>query len=561
MSGSTVMRDAVLGAWRWCDGAVALQRVAEADDWTLVVTAAVLLVSFFVARRLWYGVCTWCWAPNLDRHFMVDDASKLHEWQVVGRPWESVTLDDIPTLVAEMRASFESGRSRPLWKRKEQLHAMHRMMTENEDKIREALAEDLGRPAAEAMLQDVLFPLKEVEHMIAHLDEYARPEPQPFNLIAWPSANYVYKEPLGLCLVIGTWNYPFALCLEPVLGAIAAGNTCILKPCNVSSHSAKLISTLVTNYLDPGIVSVVGATVPGDRTTTHKLLEHKFDHVFFTGSPSVGRVIAEAAARHLTPCTLELGGKNPVLVSADANLRLAAKRTVWGRNLNAGQLCISPDYVLVEESVADAFCVHARRFVTELYGEDPRTAGTIGRVVGDRQMRRLVGVLESHGGAVVCGGDYDEKTRYIAPTVVRVSLASPAMEEETFGPILLVVSVPSVDAAIQCVRSRPKPLALYVFASSQATVERILYNTSAGGVTVNGTLMHMGHLELPFGGVGNSGMGAYHGKESFTTFSHRKPVVKKSIWPDRGLLSDPFVLYPPWSDFKIAALRVFFKLS
>jgi len=353
------------------------------------------------------------------------------------------------------------------------------------------------------------------------------------------------------------------LSMVPVIGAIAAGNCVVLKPCNIASECAKLLEKLLPLYVDRRVLTVIGPNSKGDRDMTGALLKHAWDYVFFTGSPSVGKIVYEAAARNLTPVTLELGGKNPVIVAEDANVEQAAKRCVWGRMMNAGQQCISPDYVLCHRSVLPAFISHLPRIVSELYGSDSMTNGNLGRIVGDRQMERICEILDKHGGKVICGGHYSKAERYVEPTVIQIDdLSSIAMEEETFAPILLVVPVDSVRHAIQYINSRPKPLSLYIFAESRNTQEEIIYNTSAGGVTVNGTLFHAAHSGMPFGGVGASGMGAYHDKLTFDTFSHRKPVLRKAAWTfDQGLLSDPFFVYPPWTERKSQIIRFLAKFA
>jgi len=471
----------------------------------------------------------------------------------------NLALEDIPTLHEEMQLSFQSGVSLPYKKRLEQLKQMKKMISENEEAICNALKEDLNRPRFESVIYDSLIPLGEITEAIKHLKSWMAPEKKGFNLLAFPSSQWLQKEPVGTVLVIGSWNYPFMLSFVPVMGAIAAGNTVVLKPCNVSSACARLQAELVEKYMDPRIVSVVGPAIKGDRHTTAALLQHKFDTIFFTGSPDVGKVVARGAAEHLTPCILELGGKNPVFVDKSANVSLAAKRTIWGRNMNAGQQCISPDFVMVHKDVIDDFCKACKSWLNEFYAnKDPKESKDFGRIVGDSQVQRIKKMLKGHRGKVIAGGEVDEETRYIAPTVVKVSLKSPALEDETFGPILWVVPVDDMEEAIRYQQTKPKPLTMYIFSSNESVTQRIVQNTSAGGVTVNGCLFHCGHPELPFGGVGNSGMGGYHGQASFDCFTHKKPVMDKKVWKDGGLLSDPFVLYAPWNDFKLAALRNLF---
>jgi len=511
------------------------------------------LVYRFVLRKLYYRYFT---VP--DSYYIVKSSANVDQFKFLGKKMPK--LDEIPAMVEEIRQSFDSGYSRPLAIRIRQLKAMRAMFTEHEQDFLLALREDLGRPRFEGLYYDLLLPLSEIDHLIAHLPEYAAPESKGFNLITFPSGAYIYKEPFGVVLVIGTWNYPIMLSMVPVLGAIAAGNCVILKPCNVSGASARLLARLVPQYLDPRICTVVGTDLPGDRDTTAALLKCKFDHIFFTGSPAVGKVIMRGAAEHLTPVTLELGGKNPVFVAADADLELAAKRTVWGRMMNCGQQCISPDYVLCEKQVLPQFTEKCKYWAQKLYGGTAsKDNGDFGRIVGDSQTKRLIGLLKTHGGQVVCGGTFDQQARWIEPTVLLVNPSSPAMQEETFGPILLVTSVNSIQDAIDFVNRRPKPLSLYLFSKSHDTQQRIIYNTSAGGVTVNATLFHAAHHELPFGGVGDSGINAYHGKATFEVFCHRKPVLVKRRLPDLGLLSDPFFIYPPWTSFKEQLIRFLMK--
>jgi len=393
--------------------------------------------------------------------------------------------------------------------------------------------------------------------MIKALPRLMKPESRGFSLLTFPSGQFIYKQPYGVVLIIGTWNFPILLTMVPVMGAIAAGNCVILKTSNISGATGRLLSKLIPKYLDPSIVSMIGPAIEGDRHTNQALLEEKFDYIFFTGSPSVGQTVMRGAAKHLTPVTLELGGKNPVFVDSNVDIDLAAKRTIWGRMLNAGQQCIGPDYVLVHKDRIDQLAERMKFWVKQMYS-DPKD---IGRIVGDRQMERLIDILKNHKGKVICGGGYKKEERFIEPTVLQVDFKSVAMEEETFGPITILVAVDSMEEGIAYVNARPKPLSLYIFSNSKDMQEKIINNTSAGGVTVNSTILHAAHPELPFGGVGASGMGGYHGENTFYTFTHRKPVLKKSVWSDFGLLSDPFVLYPPWTSFKETVLHFLFKMA
>jgi len=514
-----------------------------------IVAAALLL--YFTLKRIF--------RKSFPEQYIIDGTADVN-FEVVGRVPEP-DLHQIPTLVKEMRQSFDAGFSRPIETRIEALKGLKRFFVEKEQDILRALHKDLGRPEFEGMIYDVLLPAHDIDSLIKGVRTWTKPEFKGFNLLSFPSTNWVQPEPLGVVLVIGTWNYPINLALTPVAGAIAAGNTVILKTCNVSQECARLMTTLLPKYVDPRILSVVGTAMEGDRQCTSALLDNRFDLVFFTGSPSVGRTIMQKAANFLTPVVLELGGKNPVFVDKSADIDLAAKRTIWGRMMNGGQQCISPDYVLCHRAVADKFFAATKKWIDTFYGGNPKESKDFGRIVGDKQFERVLAMLQNHGGEIVVGGDYDQKTRYIAPTVVKISLDSPTIHEETFGPILWVIPVEDMDEAIKFQKKCEKPLSLYIFVNDSKIEQRIIQNTSSGGVTVNGCLFHAGHPELPFGGVGNSGIGRYHGKASFDACSHPKPILKKQLWPDGGILSDPFFVYAPWDDMKKKIIRFLIKFS
>ena len=347
-------------------------------------------------------------------------------------------------------------------------------------------------------------------------------------------------------LVIAPWNYPVQLALAPMVGAIAAGNAVVLKPSEVAAATSGALAQLIPEYLDHDAIAVVEGAV----SETKALLDERFDHIFYTGNGRVGRVVMEAASRHLTPVTLELGGKSPAIVDGSANLEVAARRIAWGKFLNAGQTCIAPDYVLVSRDAHDRLIELIRRAVFDFYGNDPKASPDYARIINDNHFKRLVQLLDS--GTAVVGGESDPATRYLAPTVLRdVAADAPVMQEEIFGPVLPVVPVDDADEAIAFVNAHDKPLALYVFAGDKAVANRVVERTSSGGACVNATLYHVAVPNLPFGGVGESGVGAYHGKASFDVFSHWKPVLKKSTRPD------PDLAYPPYTDKKERLVRRF----
>jgi aldehyde dehydrogenase (NAD+) len=447
-------------------------------------------------------------------------------------------------MVARLRATFDAGRTRPLEWRRAQLLRVRALLRDHEEALLAALKADLGKPALEALITDLSIVVAEVDLAVKNLRAWTRPEKVGTPLNQQPASARVVREPLGVVLVIAPWNYPVQLLLSPLVGALAAGNAVVLKPSEVSAHVSALLARLVPQYLDPNAVALVEG---GVRETT-ALLAQRFDHIFYTGNGRVGRVVMEAAAKHLTPVTLELGGKSPCIVDGTADLDVAARRIAWGKFINCGQTCIAPDYVLVTREHESALNARLKAAVATFYGTDPRTSADYGRIVNVQHHRRLAALLGD--GEVVLGGDTDESDRYIGPTVLRdVPPDAAIMVDEIFGPILPVLTVPDVDAAIAFVNARPKPLALYVFTNDAAVEAAVVARTSSGGVCVNATMWHAANPGLPFGGVGASGMGAYHGRLSFETFSHRKPVLAKPTW------LDPSLTYPPYGAFKSAIVR------
>ncbi|MBM3730452.1 MAG: aldehyde dehydrogenase family protein [Actinobacteria bacterium] len=454
------------------------------------------------------------------------------------------TSQSIAGRVAEVRANYRSGTTRPLDWRRRQLQAMVRMLKENEAEFQAALANDLGKPVAEGYISDIAFVVSEVKLMLKNLERWNKPRRVGTPLVAMPSRSRLVPEPLGVVLVIAPWNYPIQLLLVPAAGAIAAGNAVIMKPSEVSSATSGVLARLVDKYFDRSAIALVEGGVP----ETTELLDQHFDHIFYTGNGSVGRVVMAAAAKNLTPVTLELGGKSPVIVDDSANIEVAARRIAWGKWLNSGQTCVAPDYVLVDRKVESRFIDALHAAISEFYGDNPQTSESYGRIVSDRHFDRLTSMLGD--GSVAIGGQHDAADRYIAPTVlVDVRHDSRIMAEEIFGPILPIIPVASVDEAITFVTERPHPLALYVFSERKAVVDRVVSRTTAGGVTVNGTLLHLTNPNLPFGGVGESGMGGYHGESSVRLFQHRKPVLS------RGTRIDPKIAYPPYTEKKLKLFR------
>ena len=461
-------------------------------------------------------------------------------------PQESLAgHESASALVARLRATFDSGRTRPLDFRQQQLAGLARFLRERERDIQDALYHDLGRPPLEAFTGDIAHPASELAFVRKHLPKWMRPERVSTPLVVQPGKSYVYREPLGVVLIIAPWNYPVQLVLVPLIGALAAGNCAVVKPSEIAPATSALLARLLPQHLDGDCVRVV----EGGVAETAALLAERFDHIFYTGSGAVGRVVMEAAAKHLTPVTLELGGKSPCVVDQHADLDVAARRIVWGKFYNAGQTCIAPDYILAHEAIEEALLARLKQTVRDFYGDNPRTSPDYGRVVNARHHRRLTALLPGSG-EIVTGGDADEAERYLAPTVLRnVPADAPVMAEEIFGPILPVLRVRDIDEAIAFVNARPKPLALYLFTKDGEVQKRLLERTTSGGALVNHISLHVSVPSLPFGGVGPSGMGAYHGRASFETFSHRKSVLVKPTW------LDPRLLYPPYDETKKKWIR------
>ncbi|WP_207633860.1 aldehyde dehydrogenase family protein [Paraburkholderia hospita] len=443
---------------------------------------------------------------------------------------------DYSALVSSQRDFFLSGATRPAAWRRAQLEAVKALFTENHDELCDALWKDLRRSVNDADLMDVAYCAKEAEHALKHLHTWMKPTNEPMPVVFRPGHIVVHRDPLGVTLIIGAWNEPFMLTFGPLTAALAAGNTAVLKPSEIAANCAAAAARLVPRYFDPRAVAVA----EGGVSETTALLAQKWDLIFFTGSPSIGKIVHQAAAENLTPCVLELGGKNPTIVHSSANLKVAARRIAYGRFLNSGHICTAPDHVLVWPEVKDEFVQRLTETIREFYGDDPQQSPDYGRVINRRNFDRLVSLLES--GKVVAGGQSDPADLYIAPTVlVDVAVDSPIMQEEIFGPILPVLEVGSVEAVIEWVNSRPSPLGLYVFAEDSAVIDRILGDTRSGDAEVNDCAIHPLFPELPFGGVGDSGMGKYHGHWGFEAFTNARGVLHHSTRVDPG------VRYPPYT--------------
>ncbi len=438
-----------------------------------------------------------------------------------------------------MRQLVVGGTTRPLQWRLEQLDRLDAALSAHSDAVLEALAKDLGKPDVEAYFE-VVAVRQEISLCRRQLRRWIAPKKVSVPLSQRPGRAEVIAEPLGCVLIIGPWNYPFHLAIQPLVSALAAGNTAILKPSEHAPATAQLISSLIGEAFPPEIVQVV----QGDGSTAQALLAERFDHIFFTGGERIGKLVMAAAAQHLTPVTLELGGKSPAVVLSDADLEVTSRRLVWGKCLNAGQTCIAPDYLLVERSARTSLIQSLGERLTACFGEEPLDSSDLASIVNETQYNRLSALLEQarERGQILLGGTCDPERRRIAPTVIQVNdREDPLMQEELFGPLLPILEVDGLEQAIEWINQRPKPLALYLFSSSQQSQETVLNTTSSGGVCFNDVVMQVGVPELPFGGVGASGMGAYHGKAGFDTFSHQRSVLRRPF-----ALDLPF-RYPPYA--------------
>jgi aldehyde dehydrogenase (NAD+) len=393
---------------------------------------------------------------------------------------------------------------------------------------------------------EVQSTIAEANNAISNLKEWMKPSQQSnATVMNMPGTALIYPEPYGTVLIIAPFNYPISLITKPLIGAIAAGNTAILKPSEITPAVSAAFTRLIPKYLDPEAVKVVLGSIP----ETTELLKQQFDYIFYTGSPQVGKIVMKAAAEHLTPVTLELGGKSPCIVDKDVNLDVAAKRVTWGKFLNLGQTCVAPDYMFVHKEVKDKFLQKIKENVTEFYGSDPQKSGDYSRIISERHTERLGKLLEGIEKKVFMGGKVDVKDRYVAPTIVEdPDLNSELMQEEIFGPILPVMSYDNFDEVIKFINQRPKPLALYLFSKNDKLKDKLIEQTSSGATVINDVVVHNVIDTLPFGGVGNSGMGAYNGLFTFKTFSHNKTVLIKPTWVD------PFARYPPYTDTKVSII-------
>jgi aldehyde dehydrogenase (NAD+) len=454
---------------------------------------------------------------------------------------------ELDAALSRQRAWFETGATLPEAYRRTALDRLLAALSKHEDRLLEALAQDLGKSRSEAYMTEVGLCRDEVRHALKRLSRWMRPRRVPTPLPQFAAASRVVPEPYGVALILAPWNYPVLLTIEPLASAVAAGNCAVVKPSNQTPATSQVLADLVADAFEPDHVRVV----LGDRSANAHLIEQRYDYVFFTGSTEVGRQVMRAVSRHLTPVTLELGGKSPAVVDATAKIDLAARRIVFGKFINAGQTCVAPDYVLVHESRKDALLAALAREIARAYPggvHDPN----LPRIINEYHFDRLLGLMRD--ARVAVGGGHERKTLRIAPTVLdEVTPDSCAMAAEIFGPVLPVLAFRELDEAVRLIRARPKPLALYLFSEDRATKARFLRDVPFGGGCLNDTIIHLATPHMGFGGVGDSGMGSYHGKDGFDTFTHYKSVVDKKTWLDLPMR------YMPHTPRTERILRLFLK--
>ena len=439
----------------------------------------------------------------------------------------------IKETLKEQKRFFATGKTQNVNFRIEQLNKLESAIKNHELAILKALKEDLNKPEFEAYIE--LAVISDIKYARKNIKSWVKPKKVKAPIDQFPASARIYPEPLGSILIISPWNYPFSLMISPLIGAISAGNCAVLKPSEIAPATSKILTKIIEATFTPEYISIF----EGGVEISQELLAEKFDHIFFTGGTKIGQIVMEAAAKNLTPVTLELGGKSPCIVDRNVDLKESAKRITWGKFLNSGQTCIAPDYLLVERTIKNDLITAINQCIKDFYGTEPQSSPDYARIVSQRHFARLIALLQD--GKIITGGKTDEANLYISPTLMdNVPLDAPIMQEEIFGPILPIIEYTNLEEAIAFVNERPKPLALYIFSKDKITQQKVINSTSSGGVCINDTIMQVGVPELPFGGVGNSGIGNYHGKASFDTFSHHKSILQRYFWFDLNWRYAPY---------------------
>ncbi|XP_004933504.2 aldehyde dehydrogenase family 3 member B1 isoform X1 [Bombyx mori] len=456
----------------------------------------------------------------------------------------------IEQAVQKVRETYNSGVTRCLKWRRKQLRNLYRMYEENANLMLDVLYQDLRRSKTESLLLEIDYMKNDLKHVLYNLDSWTKPERPDRDFVNWLDQVFIYHDPYGVVLIIGAWNYPLALSLLPMAGAIAAGNTVIVKPSEISPASARFIVEYIPKYLDNDAVIII----EGGPQETTKLLSHRFDYIFYTGSTNIGKIIYASAAKHLTPVTLELGGKSPVYIDDTADLEMTVDRILWGKFINAGQTCIAPDYVLCTKEIQEKFIQKSKRILKKWFGDDPQKTPDYSRIVNNRHFSRLQAVLDASRHKIAIGGKYDPGDKFIDLTILtNVDVNDKIMEDEIFGPLLAICVVKDINEALKFINERGKPLVLYVFSSSEKVHKIFASHTSSGSICFNDTIVFTGVHTLPFGGVGSSGIGTYHGKMTYDTFTHRKSCLKRNFFSVGNKLSS--LRNPPYNEWKLRVAR------
>lgn len=463
---------------------------------------------------------------------------------------KELNLKDVEMILKEQKNYFNTQATKDIDFRIKQLNKLKEGIKKYESQIEKALYKDLGKHQNEVYLSEIGLLYQSIKYTIKNLKKWSKPEKRKTPLYLMPAKSYIISEPYGSVLIIGPYNYPFQLLMEPLVGAIAAGNTAVLKPSEMVPNVARVVKNLIEEVFDRKYV----ICVEGGIDTNTSLLSSKFDYIFFTGSVAVGKIVMQAAAKNLVPVSLELGGKSPVIVDESANIKEAARRIIWGKTLNAGQTCVAPDYLIVHENVKDELVKEMIDAINKYYGENIEKSDSFGRIVNERHFNRIKNMIEMDKDGIVFGGNTNEKTKYIQPTLIEInSRDAHTMKEEIFGPVLPIMAYKNLDTAISEIKNEAKPLALYIFTRNKSVERKILKEISSGNVSINDTVSHVSNPHLPFGGVGDSGLGSYHGKESFITFSHRKGILKKTSLINNSLI------YPPYTTKRLNLIKKVIK--
>ena len=440
---------------------------------------------------------------------------------------------NVQNIVKNQKKFLEELKRKDVQYRIEKLKALKNVIKENEDEIAKALYKDLNKDKVESYMVEIGMVLSELSYIIKNTKKWAKPKRVITPLSQFLASSFIVPEPYGVVLVMSPWNYPFLLTMQPVIGALAAGNTCIIKPSRFSINTSKIMKKLIEKVYDEKYVSVVWG-----EDVSEELLKQDVDYICYTGSPRVGKIVMKAAAEKLIPVTLELGGKSPCIVEKTADIKLAARRIAFGRILNSGQTCIAPDYILVEKEIKEQFIEELKKNIVKMVGETPLENKEYPKLIGEKQFNKVKDMIVEK--EIIYGGKYDEKTLKIEPTILKCTYKSKAMEDEIFGPLFPIIEFTKIDEVIKYITSNPKPLALYLFTNNKKLQKRILREVPFGGGCINDTIMHIASHSMPFGGVGNSGMGSYHGKYSFDTFTHYKSIIKKSNLIDMPMRYHPY---------------------